>query len=84
LKSTYHKKNYVYFLVTSSVQQFYAPLLENAHSTHSERCIIELISISHPVRSMSDICFVTYTVSNMRYSWLSIVFSIRRRIQPNL
>jgi len=24
------------FFVTSSMQQFYAPLRENAHSTHSE------------------------------------------------
>ena len=84
LKSTYHRKITYIFLVTSSVQEFYAPLRENAHSTHSERCVIELLSISHPVRCMSDICFVTYTLSNMCYSWLSSVFSMRRRIQPYL
>jgi hypothetical protein len=57
---------YIFFSVTSSVQQFYAPLRENAHSPYSERRVIELISISHPVRGMSDVCFVTYTLSNMR------------------
>jgi len=78
------QENYVFFLVTSSVHQFCTALRENAHSTHSERHVIELISISHPVRCMSDICFVTYTLSNMRYSCLSSAFSMRPRIQPYL